>query len=442
MPALRFEIPEKHRQVMMATHTAAGLPVRWRGLVGGRDGAKSHTFAKCAVARGYAAPERVPCVREVQKSLDDSVHALLSYQIGLLGLRGFYKIRDTYIEGLNGTLFTFHGMARQTKDSFKSLEGATICLIEEGHTMSAGSLEILEPTIRAPGSEIWAAMNPEMDTDPLYKQLVVSPPPDAIVGFVNYTDNPWASQVLDVAREKMRTEDPQAFEHVYLGATRPAVKGSIYYLEVSALKASGRLCRVPYDPMLKVHVIVDLGRADLMALLLVQRMMSEVRLIGYIEDRYRDIPSYCQQLRELKLNWGKIWLPHDAKTTTLASANNPNGSTPQQQFERQGFKTEIVQRVDIEQGIRKVREVFPRFAFNNAGPDAKVSEGMGNPAELLNRLGRYKRRVDTEGQAHDPVHNDDSNGADGTRYLALCADQLSNEDEQAPIVFNFEDVPA
>lgn len=442
MTVLRFEIPEKHRQVMMAKETAAGLPVRWRGLYGGRDGAKSHTAAKCALARGVAKPERIPCVREVQQSLDDSVHALLKSQVEFLGLQSFYTVKDSYIEGRNGTLFTFHGLSKASRDSIKSLEGATICWIEEANRLSSRSLGILEPTIRAPGSEIWAIWNPEMETDPIHAKLAIDPPPDAVVAHVNYVDNPWQSRVLDVAREKMQRDDPDEFQHVYLGGTRPAVKGAIYYLEVSSLRASGRLCRVPYDPMLKVHVVVDLGRADLMALLLVQRMMSEIRIVGYIEDRYRDIPHYSQQLKALGWNWGKVYLPHDAKSTTLASANNPHGSTPQRQFEQLGWRTEVLPRIDVDQGIRKAREVFPRVAMHNPGPQQKASEGAGNPAELLNRLGRYKRRVDQEGQAHDPVHNDDSNGADGFRYLALCADQMSNDDDRADIKFEYEQATA
>jgi phage terminase large subunit len=158
--------------------------------------------------------------------------------------------------------------------------------------------------------------------------------------------------------------------------------------------------------------------------------MSEVRIIRYIEDRLRAIPSYSQELRELKLNWGKVYLPHDARAKTLVSANNPHGATAQDQFKKLNWDVEIVPNVDVEQGIRKVREIFPRLAIDRT-----------NAGELLNRLGRYRRRVNTEGQASTPVHDDESHGADGTRYLALVADQLSNDHHQ-PITFEFEDVPA
>jgi phage terminase large subunit len=216
----------------------------------------------------------------------------------------------------------------------------------------------------------------------------------------------------------MERDDPDKFAHVYGGATRPAVVGAIYYKEVSALRASGRLCNVPYDPMLKVHVVVDLGRADLMAILLVQRLMSEVRVIRYIEDRMRDIPSYSQELQELKYNWGKVWLPHDGRAKTVVSQSNPLGASAEEQFTKLGWAVEIVENIEVEQGIRKAREVFPRVAMDKT-----------HAVELINRLGRYKRRVDRAGQAHGPLHNDDSNGADGFRYLSLVESQFTNDSD-------------
>jgi len=222
--------------------------------------------------------------------------------------------------------------------------------------------------------------------------------------------------VLDAAREKMRREDPENYEHIYEGNCRPAIEGAIYFKEVSKLRADGRLCNIPYDPMLKVHVIADLGFNDFMSLILVQRLASEIRVIRYIEDRQREIPSYHQELTDLKLNYGKLYLPHYARAKTLTSASNPLGASAQEQFDKLGWQVEIVENVDVEQGIRKTREVFPRLYIDKS-----------NASELLNRLGRYRRRVNAEGQATTPVHDDESHGSDGTRYLALVADQLSND---------------
>ncbi|HET9868673.1 MAG TPA: phage terminase large subunit, partial [Nitrospira sp.] len=317
-----------------------------------------------------------------------------------------------------------------TASSIKSFEGTTICWVEEAQTISKRSWDLLEPTIRAAGSEIWVSFNPDMDTDETYKRFVLNPPTDAIVTKINWDDNPWRSKVLDAAREKMQREAPEDYAHIYGGECRPAVEGAIYYKEVSALRASGRLCNAPYDPMLKVHVIVDLGFNDFMSLLLVQRLASEIRVIRYIEDRLRDIPSYSQELRDLRMNFGTVYLPHDARAKTVVSASNPLGASAEAQFKNLGWTVEIVENVDIEQGIRKAREVFPRVCIDKT-----------HGGELINRLGRYRRRVNSEGQASTPMHNDDSHGADGFRYLSLVADQLTNDDYK-PARLSFEKVCA
>lgn len=389
-------------------------PARFKVLYGGRDSAKSWSIARALLLDGAEQLLPIGCFREVQKSIKDSVHQLLSNQIEELGLTRFYDILRDEIRGENGTFFRFAGLSAQTRDSIKSFEGLKRAWVEEAQTVTKRSWDILEPTIRAPGSEIWASFNPDMDTDDTYRRFVVNPSPEVVAVKMNWSDNPWRSQVLDAARERMQREAPDDYAHIYEGECRPAVEGAIYYNEVSKLRSSGRLANVPYDPMLKVHVITDLGFNDYMSLLLVQRLGSEIRIIRYIEDRLRYIPSYSQELRDLKLNYGKLYLPHDGK------AKHVTGASAQEQFAALGWDVEIVPDIGIEQGIRKTREVFGRFYIDKT-----------HASELLTRLGRYRRRVNSEGQASVPVHDDESHGADGTRYLAIVADQLSNDTNKA-----------
>lgn len=407
---LAIDLPRKAAETLVPVSTASGRRVRFRVLHGGRDGAKSWSVARMLLARGRARPERILCTREIQKSIAESVHQLLKDQVQALGLEDFYEVQQHYIRGANGTQIAFHGLSGQTATSIKSFEGTTICWVEEAQTISKRSWELLEPTIRAGNSEIIVTFNPDMDTDETYKRFVMSPPDDAIVTQINWYDNPWRSQVLDAAREKMQREAPEDYAHIYGGQCRPAVEGAIYYNEVSQLRTGGRLCNVPYDPMLKVHVIADLGFNDFMSLLLVQRLGSEIRIIRYIEDRLRYIPSYHQELTDLKLNYGKLYLPHDGK------AKHVTGSSAQEQFDALGWDVEIIPDIGIEQGIRKTREVFGRFYIDKT-----------HAGELVNRLGRYRRRVNSDGQASTPMHDDESHGADGTRYLSIVADQLSND---------------
>lgn len=386
-------------------------PYRYKVAYGGRDGAKSWSFARALLLMGAEKALRIGCFRENQKSIRDSVHKLLSDQIIELGLASMYQVLQHEIRCKTGTEISFSGLSTQTRESIKSYEGLDIAWVEEAQAVSKGSWEILMPTIRVPESEIWVSFNPGMDTDDTYQRFVVNPPPDSKVVKINFCDNRWRSKVLDSERERMKEEAPDDYKHIYLGECRPAMEGAIYYSEVSQLRSSGRLTNVPYDPMLKVHIVTDLGFNDYMSLILVQRLGSEIRIIKYIEDRQRYIPSYSQELKDLKLNYGKLYLPHDGKDKHVT------GSSAQEQFETLGWDVEIVEDIGIEQGIRKTREIFSRIIIDRE-----------EASELLNRLGRYRRRVNSLGQASMPLHDDASHGADGFRYLSIVADQMSNDD--------------
>ena len=387
-------------------------PARYKCAFGGRDGAKSWSFARALLLLGAERPLRVGCFREVQKSIRDSVHKLLSDQVEALALGDFYQVLQTEIRGANGTEFSFSGLSSQTRDSIKSFEGLDIAWCEEAQSIAKRSWDILTPTIRKPGSEIWVSFNPDMDTDDTYKRFVLHPSEDAVVVKVNWYDNPWRSKVLDAERDRMRAEAPEDYAHIYEGHCRPAVEGAIYYNEVSKARAENRLCNVPYDPLLKVHAVFDLGWNDYMSILLVQRKTSEIRVIGYLEDHHRTLADYDADLRAMKYNWGTFYLPHDGQARDYKS-----GKSAQEILQQLGREVEIVENISVEDGIRAARLVFPRCVFDQT-----------RSSELLTRLGRYRRRINKEtGTATTPVHDDDSHGADGFRYMAICADQMRNE---------------
>lgn len=391
---------------------------RYKVFYGGRDSAKSWSVARYLILEGAERPIFVGCFREVQSSMRDSVYLLLCNQISELGLSDFYQIQHDGILAPNGTVFRFAGLSRMTRDSIKSYEGLDYAWVEEAHSVSARSWDILEPTVRKKGSQIIVTFNPELDTDDTYQRFVVNKTDEMSVTKVSFEDNPWRSEVLDKAREAMRINDPDKYRHVYLGECLAAMDGAIYAQEVSALRAANRLCNVPYDRMLKAHVIVDLGFNDCMSLLVAQRRASEIRVIRYIEDRFRFIPSYSEELKGLALNWGKVWLPHDGYATSV------NGPSAERQFKDLGWQVERVPDIGLEQGIRKTREVFPRIWVDK---DSASEPSKTTGATLVNRLARYRRRVNKDGQGSTPLHDDNSHGADGFRYLAVVADQLMNE---------------
>ena len=84
--------------------------------------------------------------------------------------------------------------------------------------MSQTSLDLLRPTIRKPGSELWFTWNPRNSTDPVDVLLRgTNPPPDSTVVEVNYNDNPWFPDVLRQEMEFDQRRDPERFLHVWKG---------------------------------------------------------------------------------------------------------------------------------------------------------------------------------------------------------------------------------
>ena len=198
---------------------------RYKVLYGGRGAARSWTVARKLLVKAGKAPLRVLCARELQKSIKDSVHKLLTDQIEMLGLPGF-EVTQTEIRHASGSLFIFEGL-KHNITKIKSLEGVDICWVEEAERVSDTSWEVLIPTIRKPGSEIWITFNPDLESDPTYRRFVLQPPPDAWVKKVSHADNPWFPEPLRAEMEYLRRVDPDAYAHVWEGETRHATDAQI-----------------------------------------------------------------------------------------------------------------------------------------------------------------------------------------------------------------------
>lgn len=410
-------------------------PKRYKVAHGGRSSAKSWGFARALLIQAFQRPLRILCTREIQKSIKQSVHRLLSDQIESMGLSGFYEILDTEIRGRNGSLFIFSGLSDQTAESIKSYEGVDICWCEESQALSQRSLDILTPTIRKQGSEVWFTLNPELDTDAVFARFILDQPENAIVIEMSWRDNPWFSPEMEAERQEFlrqvalgkRTQDE--YDNIWEGKCRAAVAGAIYHTEIVAAKTAKRLRNVPYDPLLKVHTIWDLGWNDCMSILLVQKQASEIRIIGYIEDSHRTYESYVQQLNEMKYRWGKDYLPHDGKAASAES-----GRSPREILKQLGRPVywPCVPNIGVEEGIRAARQMFPRVYFDEV-----------NAGQLFNRLSRYRRRINQQTQQPEaPRHDENSHGSDGFRMLAVIEPELTNDEDWQTPALSFEEVPA
>lgn len=226
MSTLRIRIP---RQFEPFTQ-----PARYKAGFGGRGSGKSHSFASLAVAYANAIPGmRLLAIREVQKSLKESAKKLIEdkiehYGYSLGGAEGFESLNtETRLPG--GGIVAYVGMKDHTAESVKSYEGFDVAWIEEAQTLSEKSWRLLRPTIRKPGSEIWASWNPRNVDDTVDKFFRgENVPPGAIVRSLNYYDNPWFPDELEADRAFDEINDPDRYGHTWLGEYEPEAIGAIF----------------------------------------------------------------------------------------------------------------------------------------------------------------------------------------------------------------------
>lgn len=391
-------------------------PARYKVVRGGRGSGKSWGFARALLILAAQRPLRVLCTREIQKSIQQSVHQLLRDQIEALGLGAHYEVLQTEIRGKNGSQFFFSGLSDQTAESLKSFEGVDICWCEEAQAISRRSWDILIPTIRKDDSEIWVSFNPQLESDETYRRFVTTPPPGCVSIEMNHSDNRRFPAVLEAERAHAEaTMRPEEYRHIWEGQCKPAVEGAIYFDQMA--QAGARIINVPHDPLLKTHAVWDLGWNDSMSIILVQQLAGEIRVINYIEGTQRTLADYSSELKELKLdgerlNWGSHYLPHDG-----FARRHQTGKQDAEILSSFGWMVQRTPDMDIEQGIKRVREIFGRVYFHR-----------DRAARLVECLKRYRRKINVAtNEPGPPVHDEFSHGADAMRYLALNADRLSND---------------
>lgn len=408
---------------------------RFKVLHGGRGGAKSWTIADALLALGAAQTLRILCAREVQESIKQSVHKLLSDRIEALGLTSFYQILDNEIRGINGTVFTFTGLGAHTVTSIKSYEGVDIVWVEEAQSVSERSWAILIPTIRAKNSEIWASFNPDMNTDAVWQRFIVNPPTDeapfdCIVVEMNWYDNKHFPEVLNRERLHCKKVTPDDYDNIWEGKCRTSIAGAIYAREMREMEATQRIRSIPYDPRYQVHCIWDLGWNDAMSIVMVQKPMPSMAfVINYLEDSFQRYDEIVRDLRALNYNWGWDWLPHDA-----ANANPITGTNAYTTLRKLGRKVhKPMDRTDPEARIKAARMAFPRFYIDPSDYSNRRETGFLGGARLIECLRHYRRvipqitRANPEPEPATPKHDRWSHGADAWGAACEVIDQIRDD---------------
>jgi phage terminase large subunit len=382
---------------------------RYKVLYGGRGGAKSWGIARALLILGAKSELRILCAREFQTSIRDSVHKLLCDQIESLGLLGFYEITQTSIRGKNGTEFSFVGL-KNNVGNVKSYEGVDICWVEEAQTTSRMSWNVLIPTIRKEGSEVWISFNPELETDETYQRFVINPPEDAKIVKINWSDNPWFPETLRLEKDSLRIRDNNAYLNVWEGLCRRTVDGAVFSKEMEMADLEERITRVPYDPIKPVHAVFDLGWSDNTAIWFIQFVSMEIRVIRYIENSQQTISWYLAEMQKFGYVYDTLWLPHDAQNKTLAA----NGRSIEEIVRAAGYKVQIVDKVSVVDSINAARTIFPKCYFDKLNCD-----------QGLQCLRHYRYDVDPETKqfSKNPVHDIYSHGADAWRYVGLIVNE-------------------
>jgi phage terminase large subunit len=397
-------------------------PARYKGAWGGRGSGKSHFFAEQLVEdhlyhRGLSSV----CIREVQKTLAQSSKRLVEAKIAALNVGNQFRIFQDKIETPGDGVMIFQGMQDHTADSIKSLEGFGRAWIEEAQSISARSLTLLRPTIRAEGSEIWASWNPRRKTDAIDEFLRGQKPPGSIVQKVNWRDNPWFPDVLNEERKLDLARYPDRYEHIWEGDYARALEGAYFANALAVAKAQKRIANIGRDDMLSVRAFFDLGgsgaSADALAIWIVQFVGREIRVLDYIEGVGQVLSYYVLELK--KRGWGDAlcFLPHDGVN---AADNLFTGKRYQDHLADAGFDVTVIKNQGKGAAMMRIeaaRRLFPRIWFNASTTEA------GRDA-----LGFYHEKKDEErGIGLGPEHDWSSHAADAFGLMCIAYEEPTDQ---------------
>lgn len=398
-------------------------PARYKGAHGGRGSGKSHFFAELLVEDCLRFPgTRGVCVREVQKSLKDSAKKLIEDKIQAMGVGSLFDVQTSEIKTPGGGSILFQGMQDHTAESIKSLEGIDRAWVEEAQTLSEKSWRMLRPTIRKPGSEIWASWNPRLDRDPVDKffRKDKHEPGRVICVQANWRDNPWFPRELEDERQDDLRNDPEAVAHVWDGAYVQILKGAYYAQALIDAERQKRIGNVALEPLMQVRAFWDIGgpgkKADAMAIWVAQFVGREIRVLDYIEGQGQVLAYYLHEFRERGWKDEKkplMVVPHDAAQT---HADNPTGMDFEAQLRKAGFETKLIANQGagaVMQRVATTRRLFPRIWFNRDTTEA------GRAA-----LGWYHEKRDEDRNVGlGPEHDWSSHGADAFGLMCVAYEE-------------------
>jgi phage terminase large subunit len=389
-------------------------PARYKGIFGGRGSGKSHFFGELLVEICEAEPgTSAVCIRESQKTLAQSSKRLIESKIEKLGLSHRFKFYSDRIATPGGGLIIFRGLQDHTAASIKSLEGFRIAWIDEAQSLSARSLALLRPTIRAEASELWASWNPRRKSDAIDDFFRTRKPDGAILVQANWRDNPWFPSVLDDERKTDLALYPDRYTHIWEGDYVKAFEGAYFASLLSEARARGRIGKVAADPLLPLRAFHDIGgagaQADAYTIWICQWVGQEIRVLDYYESAGQVLAFHVNWMRERGYDRAINYLPHDGVNTNTITGKiyvdhwRDAGFTVEPPVKNQGRGAAVMR-------IEALRRLGPNLWFNEMTTEA------GRDA-----LGFYHEKRDDERQVGlGPEHDWSSHAADALGLMAVC----------------------
>jgi phage terminase large subunit len=359
---------------------------------------------------------RAVCIREVQKDLAQSSKALIEAKLASLGLgesHGFRVYRDVVKTPRDG-LFIFKGMNDYTAESIKSLENFHRAWWEEAHTATARSLNLLRPTIRAPGSQLWFSWNATRKSDPVDVMLKgAERPTGARFITANWRDNPWFPKELEQERQDCLRMQPEQYEHIWEGGYATVLEGAYYAKDLAEARAGGRIGRVTADPLMTIRLFCDIGgtgaKSDAFAIWACQFVGKEIRCLDYYEAVGQPLATHLHWIRANGYDGASVWLPHDG-----ANAEKVHSTSFEKAFRDAGFSVTVVENQGAGAARKRIeasRRMFPAVWFDN-----KCQPG-------LDALGWYHEKKDAARNIGlGPDHDWSSHGADAFGLLCVVAE--------------------
>ena len=387
-------------------------PARYKGAWGGRSSGKSHFFAELLIERMISQPTRAVCIREIQKSIKESVKRLLEDKINAFGVEQLFEVLETEIRCKNGGHIIFQGMQNHTAQSIKSLEGYDIAWVEEAQTLSAFSLKLLRPTIRKDNedgeAELWFSWNPD-DEEGAVDMLLRGAYniKDAVVVEANYLDNPFCPPSMKKEAEEDKARDYDDYLHVWMGHYKRTLEGAVYAKEIRKAYEEKRVCRVLPIAGKPVETFWDLGKRDHTAIWFAQLNMGEYRILDFYQNRGEFLDHFVKVLKEKNYLYGTFYLPHDGNNERL----NAKSIAHDLRVMMPGHTVKVLDRMSRKAtGISAVRKIFPMCYFD----EEKTKQG-------LKRLGQFQFEVNENGSYNktEPEHDENSDAADAFAQLAL-----------------------